>query len=173
MTLFTTERLYVRKLVPEDAPFLLALFNAPNWLQYLGDRNIKTMEAARTYLEEVYIKGYEENGYGAWLVILNDGGAPIGLCGLFKRSYLDQPDLGYSFLPEYEGKGYAFEAASGTLTYALDSLKLTELLAIVSEGNQRSKRLLEKLGFSFKELVSPPEENRTLQLFSVGSSDQT
>jgi RimJ/RimL family protein N-acetyltransferase len=164
--LFETERLKIRLLEPEDAGFILRLLNSPTWLQYLGDRHIRSLEDAGRYLENVYRRGYAENGFGAWLVTLKDSGEPIGLCGLFKRPYLDWPDLGYSLLPEFEGKGYAYEAAFAALSYVQRAMGKTELLAIVSEANTRSRRLLEKLGFVFRERILPPNENKTLLLYA-------
>jgi RimJ/RimL family protein N-acetyltransferase len=170
--LFETPRLEIRSLTPDDASFILALFNAENWLRFLGDRNIKTLDSARNYLESIYIRSYADNGHGAWLVTKKDTGESIGLCGLFKRPYLDLPDLGYSFLPAFEGHGYAIEAASATLHYCQCHLQKTELTAIVSENNVRSVRLLEKLGFVFTEKVTPPGEDRMLLLFRWSAPEQ-
>ena len=116
--LFETERLSIRLMIPEDAAFILRLFNAPNWLRFLGDRGIKTPEDARRYIEDVYLKNYDDQGFGAWVVTLKTSGEPIGICGLFQRPYLALPDLGYALLPEFEGMGYAGEAAGATLSYA-------------------------------------------------------
>jgi RimJ/RimL family protein N-acetyltransferase len=166
-TLFETQRLAVRLMEHADAGFILRLFNSPNWLHFLGDRNVRSLEDAAGYVKNVYLKGYAENGFGAWMVTLKESGEPVGLCGLFKRPYLTLPDLGYSLLPEFEGKGYASEAASGVLSYVSNELKRTELLAIVSEQNIRSARLLKKVGFVFAEKIQPPGEDRTLLLYSI------
>jgi RimJ/RimL family protein N-acetyltransferase len=165
--LFETERLTVRRMQQTDADFIFRLFNSPTWLQFLGDRNIRTLEEAGSYLRNVYLRGYADNGFGAWLVARKEGGEAIGLCGLFKRPYLAIPDLGYSLLPEFEGMGYAYEAASGTLSYASNEFARKSLLAIVSEKNTRSVHLLEKLGFLFKEQILPPDEERTLRLYGI------
>jgi RimJ/RimL family protein N-acetyltransferase len=71
-------------------------------------------------------------------------GTLIGMCGLLKREHLDAPDLGYAFLPEAWGRGYAFEAARAVMEEA----KRDRVLALVSPGNAASIRLLEKLGFA-------------------------
>jgi RimJ/RimL family protein N-acetyltransferase len=166
-SLFKTERLVVRRMDLEDAGFIFRLFNSPKWLQFIGDRNVRSPEEAGNYLKNVYLKSYADNGFGAWLVTIKDSGEPIGLCGLFRRPYLASPDLGYSLLPEFEGKGYAFEAASGALSYVSNEMKRTSLLAIVSERNKRSSHLLEKLGFTFMEEIQPPNEDRILHLYSI------
>lgn len=170
LNLFETPRLAIRMMTPEDAPFILQLFNAPTWLQFLGDRNVRTLEDARAYITDIYLKNHTDNGYGAYLVTLRDSGEPIGICGLFRRPYLPVPDLGYSLLPAFEGKGYAFEAASATMDYVGSHLGKTELRAIVSEANTRSVRLLEKLGFVFMEKVQPPGEERMVLVYDVNLS---
>jgi RimJ/RimL family protein N-acetyltransferase len=158
--LFETERLHIRLMTPEDASFIIRLFNAPNWLQFLGDRNIKTPEDARQYIEDVYLKNYGDQGFGAWVLTLKTSGEPIGICGLFQRPYLALPDLGYALLPAFEGMGYAWEAAGATLSYAGKQLGKKELLAIVSEANTRSVRLLEKLGFAYKDRLRLPDDKQ-------------
>jgi ribosomal-protein-alanine N-acetyltransferase len=158
--LFETERLHIRLMTREDDSFILRLFNAPNWLQFLPDRNIKTREEARRYIEDVYLKNYEDLGFGAWVVTLKTSGEPIGICGFFQRPYLALPDLGYSLLPAFEGMGYAGEAAGAALSYAGKELGKKELLAIVSEANTRSVRLLERLNFSYSHRLQLPDDKQ-------------
>jgi RimJ/RimL family protein N-acetyltransferase len=98
--LFETPRLALRTFAAADDEFIMRLLNTPSWLQYIGDRNIRTLADAQRYIMNNLLKLYAEQGYGAWVVVLKETGAPIGICGLFKRKYLDQPDLGFAFLPE-------------------------------------------------------------------------
>ncbi|WP_162852742.1 GNAT family N-acetyltransferase [Dinghuibacter silviterrae] len=163
--LFDTARLRVRMMTPEDAPFVLQLFNAPNWLQFLPDRHVRTVEAARDYITDVYLKSYRDNGFGAAVVTLKESGEPIGICGLFQRTYLPVPDLGYAFLPAHEGKGYAAEAAGGMLDYLRPAQP--DLRAVVSSENTRSVHLLEKLGFQYMEKVRPPGEDRMVLVYKA------
>lgn len=69
--ILTTQRLYLRNFELTDAPFILELLNTPAWLQFIGDRNVKTEEDATAYLENRLIKGYE-NGFGFYVIILKD-----------------------------------------------------------------------------------------------------
>ena len=165
--LFQTPRLTVRLMERKDAGFILRQFNSPTWLHFIGDRQVSTVQEADNYIEQIYLKSYTENGFGAWVVTLKDSGEPIGTCGLFKRAYLPIPDIGYALLPEFEGKGYAREAAEGALAYTRDVLGKKELMGIVSEINHRSFQLLEKLGFKFQELIQPPGEDRSLKLYHI------
>ncbi len=78
---------------------------------------------------------------------------PIGMCGLLKRESLDFPDLGYAFLPEFCGKGYASEAAESVLTEEMATHSLNTVLAATLPDNVNSTRLLKRIGFNLKGTV--------------------
>lgn len=148
-----TERLALRKFNITDAPFILELLNTPTWKQHIGDRGLTSISDAQTYLVKVPLMSYAVNGFGLYLVELKGSQTPIGMCGLLKRDYLQHMDIGYALLPEYEGKGYAYEIASATVNYAFNEFHLSKLAAITNTSNERSKTLLEKLGFAYTNTV--------------------
>lgn len=160
-----TDRLYLRHLGVSDAPFIVNLLNSKGWLDYIGDRNVRTIEEAEAYLLNGPIKSYRDNGFGISLVILKDGNIPIGSCGLLKRDYLESADLGFAFLPEYIGQGYGYESASAVLEYARHELKLSPVMAFTVPHNVASIKLLEKLGFYFEKVFTMPGETEELNLF--------
>jgi len=160
-----TEQLKLREFTLTDTDFIVALVNSPGWLQYIGDRNIKTEEQARTYLENGPLKSYRDNGYGLWLVEKKDDKTPVGMCGIINRDTLDNPDIGFAFLPEYCGQGYAFEVASATMAYAKNELKLPTIAAITVPENQRSINLLEKIGLTYQKHFSMPNSTEELLLY--------
>ncbi|NNF35908.1 MAG: GNAT family N-acetyltransferase [Saprospiraceae bacterium] len=141
-----TERLQLREMEAEDAPFMYQLFNSPGWIQFIGDRNIQTIADAKDHILDRYISMYDRFGFGLWLVELKNEQTPIGTCGLIKRPNLDHIDLGFAFLPQFHGHGYAFEAASACLKYGNEELKVEKIIAITIPDNQRSINLLHKLG---------------------------
>ena len=106
-----TERLQIVKFSEEDAPFVFELLNTPAWIQFIGDRGVRTLEEARQYIVNGPLKSYEQFGFGPYLVRLKESDRPIGLCGLFKRETLEDVDIGFALLPAYAGNGYAYEAA--------------------------------------------------------------
>ena len=161
-----TERLTLRRLYIEDAGFILKLLNSPGWLEFIGDRNVKTIAAAEAYILSGPVKSYEENGFGLSLVSLKDGGNPIGACGLLKRDYLDHPDIGFAFLTEYMGQGYGYESAKAIMEYAKKELNLKNILAFTVPNNIASIKLLEKLGFRFDKTFNMPGEDEELLLFT-------
>jgi RimJ/RimL family protein N-acetyltransferase len=148
-----TNRLLLRKFTVDDAPFMLRLVNEPSWIEYIGDRNVHTLEDAQKYLLEGSIQSYHDHGFGFYNVCLRDTGMPIGSVGFAKRPFLDHPDFGFAFLPEYTGQGYAIEVAVAAMAYAEEVLKLEKLVAITLPSNKRSIQLLIKLGFRFEKTV--------------------
>ena len=142
-----TARLALRHLEARDAPFILALVNDPAWLRFIGDRGVRDVEAARRYIEDKIIAMYERHGFGLWMVEDREDGRPMGICGLVKRDTLPEVDLGFAFMPEFRGRGLAYEAATASRDYAVGELGIGRLLAITSPLNLDSIRLLERLGF--------------------------
>lgn len=161
-----TERLALRPLQEGDAQFIIELVNSPGWIAFIGDRNIRTQDDAVRYLREGPMKSYETNGFGLSLVELKTSGVPIGMCGLLKRDSLEHPDIGFAFLPEFMNRGYAFEIASATMAYAERVLNISEIWAITLPANQRSIRLLEKLGLKFVRTITSPTDHAGLLLYS-------
>jgi len=142
-----TERLRLRPFHESDAPMVLELLNDPAWLRFIGDRKVRSLDDARDYVRKLS-GGYERNGFGLYLVERKDDREPLGMCGLVKRDTLRDPDLGFAFLARHRGAGYAEEAARATLAHAKSDLGLPRLAAIATPDNERSARLLERLGFA-------------------------
>ena len=169
-TILETERLILRKFTLDDAPFMLELLNSPTWLRFIGDRNVHTLAEAENYLKNGTLKSYAENGFGFYAVIEKSeisNQEPIGLCGLVKRETLPDIDIGFAFLPDLIGKGYGYEAASATLDYALNVLKIKRLVAIVNADNEKSIGLVKKIGMTFERMITHGSEEKELMLFGV------
>lgn len=158
-----TERLYLRELSILDSDFMLTLMNTPSWLTFIGDRNVRYKTAASNYISEKIISSYRNNGFGLYLVLIKSTKTPIGICGLVKRDGLLIPDLGFAILPTFEKKGYATEAANAVLTWAKDTLMLTEVCAITTELNKKSIQVLENIGMIYhQKIVLPADKDNYL-----------
>lgn len=160
-----TERLLLRKLRPSDAPFILDLVNTPGWLQYIGDRNIHSLGEAVKYIENGPMASYEKYGFGLYLVALRPSGEPVGMCGFLQRDFLNDPDIGFAFLPKYTGLGYAYEMADAGIRYLADSWGKKRLLGITLPHNQPSVGLLKKLGFQYERTMQKPGDTEELLVF--------
>ncbi|MBX2907281.1 MAG: GNAT family N-acetyltransferase [Taibaiella sp.] len=161
-----TERLELVEFSAYNVSFIIELLNSPGWLQFIGDRNVRNPDDAKAYLLNGPMKSYVDNGFGALLVKERGSNQPIGMCGLFRRDYLNFPDIGFAFLPQFEGLGYAFEAASAVLNAASASGYQT-IGAILTPDNSRSRQLLDRLGFVSKGLIVPPGSTEELVLMET------
>ncbi|MBC7879295.1 MAG: GNAT family N-acetyltransferase [Anaerolineales bacterium] len=167
MNIIETDRLILRKLAIDDAAFILDLLNQPSFIQFIGDRGVRTLEDAKNYILKGPVASYERFGYGLYLTSLKEGEVPIGMCGLVKREALQDVDVGFAFLPQYWLKGYAFESASAVLIYAKTTLGLKRMLGIATPDNHGSIRVLEKIGLKFQKMVKLSEDDVELKLFGL------
>ena len=167
MHVLETERLVLRQLDERDAAFILQLVNEPSWLQYIGDRGVRTLQDAERYIQDGPVAMYARLGFGLWLVALKETLEPIGICGLIKRDALPDVDLGFALLPRFWGKGYALESASATVAYGKARLGLSRVVAVTTKSNHASGRLLEKLGFRFERLVRLAADGEELKLYAA------
>jgi len=162
-----TERLRIRRLAASDAAFILALLNDPDFLRHIGDRDVRTIGDAEAYIENGPVASYRAHGVGLYLVVERATGAPAGICGVLRRPTLEDPDLGFAFLPAFRGRGYALEAAGAVMRHAAAERGIDRLVAIVSPGNDASTRLLAKLGFRFEGMVRLAEDAKELELYGA------
>jgi RimJ/RimL family protein N-acetyltransferase len=167
LTVLETDRLVLRRLTAEDAAFILGLLNEPSWLRFIGDRGVRTVDDARNYILQGPVHSYERLGFGMYMTELKGSKTPIGICGLVRREALDAADIGYALLPQFWGKGYAYEAASAVMAYAREVLGLGRILAVTAPDNQASIRLLEKLGLRFERMVRLSKDDVEINLFST------
>lgn len=148
-----SERLVLRELNLTDAPFILELLNDGDFHRWIGDRGVRTLADAEEYIQQGPAVSYARHGHGLYLVMRREDEARLGICGLIKRDTLPCEDIGYAFLPAWRGQGYAIEAAQAALKDGRERLGIERVVAIVTPGNERSVRLLAKLGLSQGKLV--------------------
>lgn len=163
----TTPRLILRRLCLDDAAFMLDLLNQPSWLRFIGDRGVTNLAQARNYISNGALQSYARFGFGFYVVELKEDATAIGICGLAKREYLKDVDLGYALLPQFWSRGLAHEAAAGVVALARDTLHLPRLIAITTRDNDSSIRVLGKLGFSYRRLIVHPQTGERLKLFDL------
>lgn len=164
---FETARTRVRWLVPLDAPFIQELVNQPSWLRNIGERNVHDRAGAEGYITNGPRASYAAHGFGLWCVERKEDGAPLGMCGLLRREYLDAPDIGYAFLERHQGRGYASEVTAATMAHARSALGLGRIYASVVVGNAASIRVLEKLGMHYLRPLSQPGDNVEVSLYGT------
>jgi RimJ/RimL family protein N-acetyltransferase len=159
-----TERLRLRRFELADAAFVIELVNEPAWLEFIGDKNVHSVDDAHRYLREGPLDMYSRFGFGLYLVERRSDGAPIGTCGLIKRDALDDVDIGFAFLARVAKLGFAREAAKAVVAHAR-SLGLRRLLAITTPHNHASQKVLARIGMQFDREITLPGSSQVLHLF--------
>ena len=167
MTVLETERLLLRYLSGEDAEFILELLNEPSFIRNIGDRGVRTIDDANSYISNGPVASYAKNGFGLYLVKLKETNESIGMCGLIRRDTLEDVDIGYAFLPKFWSKGYAVESAQAVKEYAKNVIGLDRIIAITDPENEGSIRVLEKIGLKFEKMVKLSEDDIDLKLFGA------
>lgn len=161
MSKLQTNRLYLRNLALQDAEFILQLVNTPAWLEHIGDKKVKNLEEARNYIKHNPARSYKRSKYGLKAVVLKKDQRPIGICGLIQRDYLNHPDLGFAFLPQYSGQGFGYESSKAVLSQPYVK---RPVYALTGPDNMASQGLLKKLGFVLEEtFVMPPDQFECLK----------
>lgn len=163
-----TKRLDLEWLTLDDAALMLEIWNDPAFLRHVGDRGIRTIDEAQAAITEGPLALYAEHGYGPYRMTLRETGAAVGICGLFRRDYLDDPDIGFAVLPAHYRQGFALEAAQAVIDHARNDLGLKRLTAIVSPQNAASIALIEKLGLRFERMIrADGDEKLPICLYTV------
>ena len=150
----------------DDAEFILKLVNEPSFIHFIGDKGVRNHSDALQYIQTGPMANYERFGFGQYLVELKEGRVPIGMCGLTKKDSLPEADIGFSFLPGFWSKSYAFEAAAAVKAYAKDVLGISRLVAVTIPDNESSIKLLKKIGLRFERMIQLSEDASEIKLFT-------
>lgn len=156
-----TSRLLLSSFTPDDAPFVLKMVNDPGWIRNIGERNVRSVDAARDYIVQRFMPGL-------WLLGRTATGEPIGVCGLVEqRPGLDFPDLGYAVVEHASGNGYATEMARALLDFVQTVRGIGTVAGITAPDNLASQRVLIKLGFAYVGKIDLPKASGASAYFLV------
>lgn len=163
---FETKRLFLVPTSLEDVEFILELLNSPKWLEYIGDRNVHTIDEAKKYITDKMIVQFERLGFGNYTLVRKSDNEKLGTCGLYDRPGLEGVDIGFSLLPAFERKGYALESASKLKEVAFKDFAIKTISAITTKDNNASQNLILKLGLEFIKFTSLPND-KELMLYQL------
>jgi RimJ/RimL family protein N-acetyltransferase len=146
-----TERLILREFILSDASGMFELDSNPNVHIFVGKKPITAIEQSVDYIKNIQ-QQYKDFGTGRWAVILKETNEFLGWSGIkfinYKiNNHQNFYELGYRFIERHWGKGYSTEAGIAFVKYAFDEMKVKALYAYADEGNNNSRKILEKLGF--------------------------
>jgi len=160
-----TQRLKIRELTVNDAAFVLRLTNEPSFMANIGDKGIRNLDDAKEFILKGSWTNQKKPGYGQFLVQLKENNAAAGICGLLYRDTLDVTDIGFAFLPDYWGCGYAIESAKALMEYAHTKLGVDTIVGLTIKENVPSIKVLEKLGMKFKKMVKMSDDDPGTALY--------
>jgi [ribosomal protein S5]-alanine N-acetyltransferase len=154
----SSDRLNIKPISLEDQEFILNLVNSEGWLKNIGDRNIKNLEDVSKYIDKIL--SHESYFYN--VVELKATHEKIGIITFLYRATQKYPDFGFAFLPEFENKGFAFEASKIYLNEIFRNSTLDKIIGITMPSNKKSIKLLKKLGFEFEKIIIENEEKLSI-----------
>jgi len=141
----TTDRLVLRKLVPEDFEAVRKIHSDPRVMAIYG--GVFTEQGTREWIQR-NIDRYARDGVGFFAITLKDTGELIGCGGVIMQS-TDQgvePEIGYQMRFDQWGKGYATEMALRCMQYAFETMKVDHIISLIRPDNALSRRVAEKNG---------------------------
>ena len=145
-----TERLILRQWHESDFTYFIEFFSDEKMAKYVG--GVHTPEEAWRLMAS-YIGHWQLKGFGYLAVVEKSTGDFIGSTGLWKSPSWPEMELGYWFLKQKQGKGYATEAALRVKQYAFEDLKIETLVSYIDPLNSQSKRVAERIGGVFEKKI--------------------
>ncbi|MGJ7917167.1 GNAT family N-acetyltransferase [Massilia sp. LXY-6] len=162
-----TERLILRRFTLDDAEAWLPLVSLPDIIRYTGDTPARSVDEAREVLRTRPLRDYAVHGYGRMAVIEKASARLVGFSGLKYLDDLREVDIGYRFLPDCWGKGYATESAFALMERGRREHGFTRIVGMAHPDNAASIHVLEKLGLRFERLLAPEADGVRLRLYAL------
>ncbi|HZF17665.1 MAG TPA: GNAT family N-acetyltransferase [Steroidobacteraceae bacterium] len=161
----TTERLILWQMTDEDAPLILELLNEPLFHRFIGDKGVRNLDDAIKYLRTGPIASYAEHGFGLFLVERKADHVAVGMCGLLKRTSMEDVEIGFALLARYSGQGYATEAGLAVMQLGREKFALKRIAAIADIDNEASANVLRKIGLQLRGTIKLPELDSERRFF--------
>lgn len=149
-----TENLYLRRFALDDAEAYWPLVSMPGILRYTGEQPQASIDDVRDILGTRPLADCATHGYGRMACIEKSSGRLVGFSGLKFLEELNEVDIGYRFLPDCWGRGYATESARALVRHGANEHGVKRVVGLVNPNNVASARVLEKLGLAFEREVT-------------------
>ena len=164
-----TENLYLRRFTLDDAEAYWPLTSMPEIIRYTGDQAPTSIEEVRHILGTRPLQDYAMHGFGRMACIEKSSGRLVGFSGLKFVAELNDVDIGYRFLPECWGKGYATESARVLMQQGANEHGIERIVGMVQPENVASARVLEKLGLVFERELTLHGDTDPVHLYATRS----
>lgn len=165
-----TARLRLRRWKPDDHSPFAALCADPEVMRHIGNGSTRTAAEASKSIHNFEAE-WEQRGYGLFAVENLHSRQLIGFTGLswpvFLPEVLPAVEIGWRFSKPNWGQGYASEAATAALAFAVNNLGLTDIVSIYQVENKASARIMQKLGLRFDRRTLDPSCNREIEVYRL------
>jgi ribosomal-protein-alanine N-acetyltransferase len=148
-----TSHLALRLLQSEDAEALHRIYQSVDVLRYFPNPVPPPLERIQRFIVGQQ-EHWEKHGYGNWGILLDGDRGIIGWAGLQYLPELDETEVGFLLDKPFWGKGYATEAALGSLSFGFEHFHLEHIIALVHPDNLASRRVIKKCGLVYKDTLS-------------------
>ncbi len=149
-----TERLVLRRFVPEDLDDLFALYRDEEIRQYFPE-GVLDCDQTRAELEW-FLNGHPRfPELGLWATVNKSTGEFMGRCGLLPWTIEDRQEVEVAYLlgKKFWGQGFASEAALAIVEYAFEHLDLARLICLIDPENLASVKVAQRIGMGFEQQV--------------------
>ncbi|MBV8467570.1 MAG: GNAT family N-acetyltransferase [Burkholderiales bacterium] len=162
-----TPQLILRRFTLDDAEAFLPLVSLPEVIRYTGEAPRSTVEEVRELLSARQLRDYAVHGFGRLACIERSTGRLVGFSGLKFLEDMNEIDVGYRFLPDCWGKGYATESARAAMQYEVAQHGIRRVIGLVEPANGGSVHVLSKLGLTFEKHLSLPDYPEDIDLYAA------
>ncbi|HEX7313052.1 MAG TPA: GNAT family N-acetyltransferase [Pyrinomonadaceae bacterium] len=166
MFILKTERLALREWAPEDAEALHVLAGDAEVMRYVGDSKTWDLGRVREWIGRLN-ESYRTRGFSRWAVVEKESGLAVGSCGFAPLPWSGEIDFGYMFRRDRWGRGYASEITPAVLRYGFERYGFREVVASIDPKNDASRRVLEKIGFVYRNNQVQPGEEEESEIYAV------
>ena len=146
-----TERLILRRAVPEDADAMFRNWAAdPEVTKFLTWHAHESLEVSRQIIGS-WIREYEKENYYQWMIVLRDLGEPIGSISVVRQNdRVEEAEIGYCIGSAWWHKGIVSEALTAVMDYLFTEVGMNRVAARHDPNNPRSGRVMRKCGMKYE-----------------------
>ncbi len=145
--MFETDRLFLRKLQDYDVDEIFGIRSDAEMMRYIRKPQTERGESLG-WIEMISAK-WDTEKIGFCGIVEKTTKDFVGWCGLWKLVETGEFEIGYAIKREFQGKGYATEAAKRILRYGFEDLDLEKIVAVASPANESSQNVMKRIGMKY------------------------
>ena len=145
--------LIMRSLQGSDLDALTVIWSDSEVTRFLPSRGAAIARDKVEKALESFVEHWQKREYGIWAIIEPDSSKMIGYCGLRYLDEIEEVELVYGLARAYWGRKITTKAARAAISFGFEVANIEKIVAMVLPDNFASKRVIEKLGFSYEKQI--------------------